>query len=206
MKLLDAHEALGFVLSQTTHIERGVYAKKYPDIQYPALIPVDTSANEWATSVTYFTSDRFGQAGWVSGVGDDIARVDVDRTKNETNVHMGNIGYGYGLEEISQARWLGQDLQSDKAAAARRAAEEFIDRVAMLGDSEKGFVGLVNNGNVPVIAAPNGAGGTATWAEGCDKKLFDPDREKPPSLWRLHHPLRRHRDGSRHYHLKLLPL
>ncbi|HHG5668033.1 TPA: hypothetical protein ACPWPV_003028 [Pseudomonas aeruginosa] len=37
-KLLDAQAALGFVVSQTTYIERQVNEIVYPDIQYPQLI------------------------------------------------------------------------------------------------------------------------------------------------------------------------
>lgn len=42
--LPDAQQALGFVVSQTSYIEQQVVAIQYPDIQYPELIPVDTSA------------------------------------------------------------------------------------------------------------------------------------------------------------------
>ena len=64
MKLFDAQAALGFVTSQTSHIEREVNATVYPDIQYPFLIPVDTSAHPFAKSVTYYSSDKFGRAAW----------------------------------------------------------------------------------------------------------------------------------------------
>lgn len=40
--------------------------------------------------------------------------------------------------------------------AARRAAEEMIDRVALLGDATKGFTGLFNAAGVTPVAAPNG--------------------------------------------------
>ncbi len=40
----DAQAALGFLLSQVTSIESEVYAIRYADIQYPRLVPVDTSA------------------------------------------------------------------------------------------------------------------------------------------------------------------
>ena len=52
----DAQAALGFLISQVSSIEQEVYAIRYGDIQYPNLVPVDTSAYPWARTVTYFTS------------------------------------------------------------------------------------------------------------------------------------------------------
>lgn len=161
--LFDAQSALGFVTSQTTIIEPGVYATRYPDIQYRDLIPVDTSGSEFATSVTYFSSDRYGAAGWINGNADDIPRAGTVRSKFETPVYTAGIGYGWGWEEVGRAQLLGINLPSEDAAAARRAAEEMVDRVALEGDTSKGFVGLFNSAAVTASAAPTGdwdAGGT----------------------------------------------
>ncbi len=162
--MIDAQVALGFVLAQTTHIEPGVYATKYPDIQYRTLIPIDTSAHPFATSVTYYSSDKFGKADWINGNADDIPRAGTTRAKHETPVYTGGIGYGYGFEEIGRAQMMGVNLPADDAAAARRAAEEMIDRVALEGDTQKGFTGLFNASGVTAYAATNGdwGGGSST--------------------------------------------
>lgn len=152
----DEQAVLGFVRSQTTHIEPGVYATRYPDIQYRDLIPVDTSASEFATSVTYMSSDQFGEADWINGNSDDIPRAGTKRAQFETPVHTAGIGYGWGWEEIGRARMLGINLQSDDAVAARRASELMVDRVALQGDARKGFQGLFNNSAVTPVAATNG--------------------------------------------------
>ncbi|HHK0663016.1 DUF2184 domain-containing protein [Pseudomonas aeruginosa] len=161
-KLLDAQAALGFVVSQTTYIERQVNEIVYPDIQYPQLIPVDTSAPEWIKTVTYYSSDKVGKADWINGNADDIPLASTERSKFETNVHMAGIGYGHGLEEISQAQMLGINLTADDAIAARRAYEEMVDRVALLGDSSKGFSGLFAYPGVTAGSAVTGNWATAT--------------------------------------------
>jgi hypothetical protein len=161
-QLFDAQAALGFVLAQTSIIEPGVNAIVYPDIQYPGLIPVDTSGSEFATSVTYFSSDRYGAADWINGNADDIPRAGTTRAKFETPVYTAGIGYGWGWEEIGRAQLLGINLPSEDAFAARRAAEEMIDRVALEGDASKNFEGLFNNSNVTPAAAPTGAWSSAT--------------------------------------------
>lgn len=157
MEIIDAQAALGFVTSQTSHIEQGVYRIKYPDIQYPALIPVDTSANPFATSVTFFSSDKFGDADWINGNADDIPLAGTEMAKFETAVFTAGIGYSYGWEEINQAMMLGHNLTADDAMAAHRAYEEMVDRVALYGDDSKGFAGgLFNYPTVTSTAATNG--------------------------------------------------
>jgi hypothetical protein len=156
----DAQTALGFVVSQTSHIETEVNETVYPDIQYAELIPVDTSAHPFATTVTYYSSDKFGKAGWINGNSNDIPLAGTERAKHETGVHMAGIGYSYGYEEINQAQMLGINLQADDAVAARRAYEEMVDGVALSGDEAKGFQGLISHASV--IAAAAGTGGWAT--------------------------------------------
>ncbi|MGI4776948.1 MAG: DUF2184 domain-containing protein [Janthinobacterium lividum] len=165
IKLLDAQAALGFVLSQTTYIERAVNQIVYGDIQYQDLIPVDTSAPEWVKTITFYSGDKFGKADWINGNADDIPRAGSERSKYESSVYTAGIGYGYGLEEISQAQMLGINLPSDDAAAARRAYEEMVDRVLLRGDATKGFQGLINNTSVTAIAAPTGNWAGATPAQ-----------------------------------------
>lgn len=163
--LFDAQSALGFVVAQTSIIEPGVYAIRYPDIQYRDLIPVDTSGSEFATSVTYYSSDRFGKADWINGNADDIPKAGTVRSRFETPVYTGGIGYGYGWEEIGRAQMLGINLPNDDAMAARRAAEEMVDRVALEGDTSKGFTGLFNAAGVTPVAAVTGDWDTATPAQ-----------------------------------------
>lgn len=158
--LIDVQAALGFVQNQTSIIEPGVYATRYPDIIYRDLVPVDTSGSEFATSVTYLSSDQYGRADWINGNSDDIPKAGTTRAQHQTPVHTAGIGYGYGWEEIGRAQMLGVNLPNDDAAAARRAAEEMVERVALYGDPDKGFTGLFDA--VPAVAAPNGDWPNAT--------------------------------------------
>lgn len=156
MNTFDAQAATAFVVSQTTHVETAVNATVYPDIQYPALIPVDTSANPFTQTVTYYSSDMFGKADWINGNSDDIPIAGSERSKFQTSVYTAGIGYGYGWEEVNVAMMSGVNLQSDDAAAARRAYEEMVDRVMLRGDATKGFSGIMNYPGVAAAAAPTG--------------------------------------------------
>lgn len=162
-ELFDAQAAMGFVVSQTTHVEAQVNEIQYPDIQYPSLIPVDTSAHPFAQSVTYYSSDKFGKANWINGNSDDIPMAGTERDRHQTSVYTAGIGYGWGWEEVNVAMMLGVPLQSDDAMAARRAYEEMVDDVALNGDARKGFSGFLDNPAVTPDGATYGDwGGTGT--------------------------------------------
>lgn len=161
----DAQAATAFILSQRTHIETEVNRTVYPEIQYPFLVPVDTSANPFTQTVTYFSMDIAGKADWINGNADDIPMAQTERSMFKTAVYTAAIGYGYGWEEVNQAMRDGVNLTAEDANAARRAYEEFVDDVALRGNAAKGFQGLYNNTNVPTIAAPTGNWATATDAQ-----------------------------------------
>lgn len=159
----DAQQlAMTFLIRQVALIEPTVYAMRYQDIQYQNLIPVDTSAPEWIQSVTYFSMDSVGQAQWFHGQAQDVPKVELTREKFETGVSMAAIGYGYTLEELGTAQLLGMNLTPDKASAARRIADEKIDQVAFVGDTVKGFTGLVNASTPTATTAPADGTGSAT--------------------------------------------
>jgi len=164
----DAQQsARAFLLSQKTHIETAAIDIRYPDIQYPGLIPLDFSANEWAKSITFFSNDRLGRAQWFHHMAKDVPRADVVREKFEHTVEMAAIGYGYTLQELGEAQLIpGTNLPSDRAAAARRAYEEFMEDIAFNGDTDKGWTGLINDTNVTAAFVEfDGTGNSTAWSD-----------------------------------------
>lgn len=150
---MDAQSALSFLTQQATHIEAEVVKIIYPDIQYPLLIPVDTSANEWAKSVTYYSMDKVGAADWFHHAAKDIPLADIQKTKFEHAIEMAAIGYRYTLEELGNAQLVGMPLTTERAEAARRAYEEFVEAKAISGDTSKNWTGLINDPNVTQVFA-----------------------------------------------------
>lgn len=176
---VDAPRALAFLVSQQALIEPNVYKTQYAAIRYPRLVPIERNAPEWVPSVTYFSMDQVGQAKWVTGAANDVPKADVLRRQFETTVSMAGIGYGYDLEEIGKAQLLNLNLPTEKADAARRASEEFIDQVALFGDTPKGYTGLLNSPNVTqgsaaATGAQNGQTNSTLWAnKTADQILLD---------------------------------
>ena len=166
--IMDSQKALSFLMPQLTHIERTVYQIKYAPIRYHEIVPVDTTANPWTPSVTYFSSDAVGTAAWFNPGSQDVPHADVVRSKYQTGVKTAAIGYSWDVEEIQQAMMLGIPLAADKASTCRRIAEEFIDQRALFGDTSVGSdfaTGLVNNAAVTAGTFPaTGSGSSTLWA------------------------------------------
>lgn len=176
INLYDAQAALSFLVAQRTFIEPTVYRTRYPELNYAELVPVDTSLNEWARSVTFFSLDMVGQAQWFSGLAQDVPNADVVRNQFEQSIAMAAIGYQYTLEELGMARLIpGTNLTSDRAMAARRGWEEFVYNVALFGDAKKGWEGLFNSTLVTAgnVAADGTAGATAWTAKTPDLIMRD---------------------------------
>lgn len=160
----DAPEALGFLVSQLTHIENGVFEKGRQPMQYQSLVPVSTEAGEYAQSITYEMYDYSGRGRKTSGKGKDINRVDVAYGQKTFQVFHGNVGYDYTQEELRVSAYLRKPLNERRAAAAMEAYERHINDVALNGEAESGITGLFNNATVPQANVPNGAAASPLWA------------------------------------------
>jgi hypothetical protein len=164
--LYDNQQQLDFLRSQLTYIEPTVYRIQYPEIMYPRLMPIDTSANEWAPSVTYYSMDRVGAADWFDANATSLPLADVSRDRREQGIEMAAIGYRYNTEELARSMMIpGTNLSTERAEAARRAYEEFIDRLVRVGDTRKRITGLFNNPYVTRITAiADGTGSSPLWS------------------------------------------
>lgn len=156
--------ALNFLRTAQNYIEPVIYKREYPDFQYRELVPVDNSAPEWTTAIDFFSmGDDVGQAREFAPDGDDIPFVDFKLDSGNSRVFMAGIGYRYNLQELAHAQTYGVRLQNDRADAAKRKYEQFVDNVAFLGRPKLGLSGLLNTASVVTIAAANGAAGTPGW-------------------------------------------
>ena len=161
----DAQAALGFVTPAFYNIERTIYQRKYPSFDYAALIPVVTEGNEWARGALFRSSDAAGKAEFLSGKGFDMPYADVTRDQALKGFELAGIGYEWSLEELNVAAMEGRSLSDEKAAAARKIAEQLLWNVGMTGTTEKNWTGLINDPAVPTAnAAADGTGTTTTWA------------------------------------------
>lgn len=151
MKHFDANPdaAMSFLVSQRTHIEQAIYEIRYPGVTYDQVIPVDSSAPEWAPIVAVQSADIRGELQFGGPNSNDDNRADVAYGLGTHPIQTGRLGYGYSLEEIQQAMLMGRDLSTDKARSTMRVFEQGLNKLAYLGNDSAGYEGLFTNSAVP---------------------------------------------------------
>lgn len=168
---VDAQVGRAFLTPQLYRIETQVYMRKYPNADLTGLIPINTDGDMWDVGTVFYSMDEAGKAEFLSGKGFDMPYASTLMDQKSRGFYLAGIGYEWSTQELQRAARLGRSLSSDKAAAARKAAQFFKRAVAMTGRtpgatvSEKGWTGFVNDPNVPAAnVAADGTGSTTTWS------------------------------------------
>ena len=169
---LDANEAL-FFTRQLEYIKSQSYDIKYPDLKAQQLIPISSEAGEGAQTIVYYTYDRTGMFKIISNYADDLPRAEVKGTEVITKIKTIGGSFAYNYEEIQAAMFAGLPLQARKAAAARLAYEQAVNRIAWLGDIENNVVGVLYHPNVTKYsAAATGTGSSRLWKDKTPTQLI----------------------------------
>lgn len=169
----DAATGLAFMISQLSGIEQKMYEKKYKAITYNLLIPISTEGGEYITAITYFFMDGKAVAKFIGTKSLNVPIAEIGTQKITVPVELAATGYEYSDEELGQAMMLGRSLTADKANTARRACEEHLQAVAMLGDTEHGLPGFINNTNVTAATVVDPGSGTEFVNKTPNQIIFD---------------------------------
>lgn len=168
--LNDAQVGYAFLTPQLYRIETEVYMTRYPSFDIARFMTVDTSGDMWDVGTLVYSMDQVGQAEFLSGAGFDMPYASSKMSQFTRNFHLAGIGYEWNTQEMQRAAKLGRSLSSDKAAAAKMAADRFVYGIAMngqtpRGESEKGWTGFINNGSAPSAQVANdGTGPSRLWS------------------------------------------
>ena len=153
---LDAMHG-AFIEQQLQSVETAVYEVKYPELKARQFFPLKTDVHEGAESFAYRISDYFGEADFISHLGDDLPMVGY-RTEKKVGLIDGIANaFGYSTHELRSAAMAGVGLDAELAKAAMRVHERKVDQVAAFGSSTHGFEGGLRHPDVEVLSA------TADW-------------------------------------------
>lgn len=168
---VDAQVGRAFLAPQLYRIETQVYMRRYPNADLTGLIPINTDGDMWDVGTIFYSMDEVGKAEFLSGKGFDMPYASTLMDQKTRGFYLAGIGYEWSTQELQRAAKLGRSLSSDKASAARKAAQFFKRSVAMTGRtpgaaaSEKGWTGFINDTDVPTAnVAADGTGSTTPWA------------------------------------------
>ena len=178
--LNDAQVGYTFLTPQLYRIETEVYMIRYPSFDIAPFMPIISDGDMWDVGTLVYSMDQVGQARFMSGGAFDMPYASTTMDQATRAFHLAGIGYEWNTQELQRAAKLGRSLSSDKAMAAKQAADRFVYGIAMTGqnprgENEKGWTGFVNNPSAPAAqVAASGAGASRLWtAKTADMILVD---------------------------------
>jgi hypothetical protein len=161
-----------FFERQLEVVKAKTYDTKYPALRAREFIPVATDVDPDAQTVTYRGYTAVALAKILASYADDLPRVDVYGAEKSVQVKGLGDAYGYGLDEIRAAAKTGVALEAKKASAARLGIETTMDRILATGDAATGLLGLLNQASALGFTVPNGATGSALWADKTPEEIL----------------------------------
>jgi hypothetical protein len=168
--LSDAQVGYAFLTPQLYRIETEVYMARYPNFDFAQFMTVDTGGDMWDIGTLVYSQDDLGQAEYLAGAAFDMPYASSRMAQATKPYYLAGIGYEWSTQELQRAAKLGRSLSSDKARAAKRAADRFLYGIAIngktpRGDAEKGGTGFVNNASAPSAQVANdGTGPSRLWS------------------------------------------
>ncbi len=164
----DAGEGV-FFERQLESVESRLYEKKLRELKFRRLLPTTNRDGPGAAQITYYFYTKFGAAKIIANPTDDLPRVDIAAERFVAQVRVVGDAFGYSTQEIRNATFANVPLEPQRAAAARRAINEEMNRIAWNGDAQFNLGGVLDNPNIPDVQADQAAGGGNSRVWGVDK-------------------------------------
>jgi hypothetical protein len=159
----DTNETF-FFARELEYVKSKSYDIEFPEMKAFKHIPISTEAGEGAQAITYAQFEEVGLARVIESYADDLPRADIRGKEYTTQVKSIGVSYGYTIQEVRSAIYVGRSLTQRQANAARRANDQQINRMAWFGNSLYNILGILNTPNIPEYLVPaTGAGTTTQW-------------------------------------------
>ena len=162
-----ADAATGIVFAQQLQaMSNRIREKEYPQWKGKNLLPMQNEAPFGAEEFAYIVADRVGMLEHITNYADDLPNIEVTGEKAVVNIRAFGGAIIYSVFEIAKATVAGMNIVDRKGMAIRNAAEQKLDQIIWVGDSETGLTGLYNAPNVTTRSA------TATWATATAVQIY----------------------------------
>ncbi|AFO47213.1 major capsid family protein [Pseudomonas putida] len=172
MRTMDAQAQaqLGFLVGNLTYIEQEVLRQPYAEIMYPRILAVDTSAPDYTESIGFKVLDYKGEPAPIGDLSHDFPVAEIGSKIGGVDVVQAGLGYFYTQIEVGKAMEMANaqgfggaiNYLAEKPIATRTLTEQWLDRVAFVGDARWPSLatgGLLKYPGVPVVSSGTLLGG-----------------------------------------------
>lgn len=157
----DAASAV--VVRETTHI-LARRAQMYTPSRFRSILRVDNSVPSWAEELELQQVKAYAEPMPVNDSTNQLPKPTF--TKDKLTIKVVEYGLAYELNDkaLERAQRTGENLPARAAIANQTAAEQHLDRLAAVGDTTFGTLGLMNQSITPVTL-PSGVWNAAADGE-----------------------------------------
>lgn len=142
----SVESATVFFARELDQVKTKTYDKQYPELSALSCFPITSEVNEGAETTTYYSYDITGMAAIINNYATDLPRVDVQGESHTASIKSVGDSYGYNVQEMRASRMAGKSLDARKGAAARRASDYMVNKIAFAGDKKHNLVGIFSDG------------------------------------------------------------
>jgi hypothetical protein len=123
--------------------------RNYRPLQFRQIVPLKTGIPEWAESLEIIKVTEQASEPVPHAMGNQKAPTpSFDRSAGYLKLFEFALAYQVFDAEITRAEKMGVNVSAKKVLANARANEEFMDKIALIGDSRYGMVGLFRAADV----------------------------------------------------------
>ena len=162
---LDRAESV-FFARETEHVMSRTYDAKPRMLKAFGLIPFNTEAGPGVSEITFRRYNSVGIAKIIADYAKDFPRVDVYGVEDSVKVKGIGNSYGYNIKEIRMSMRSGKRLDQRRAASARRAHDEKVNKMALISNPDEKTRGALDYPGMTETTLPaDGTGGSKRWAD-----------------------------------------
>jgi hypothetical protein len=163
MKLDQGEQA--FFKRELEYVKVQSYDTKQKQLKGLSIIPISTEAGNGVTEIIYRRYTAVGYAKIIADYAHDFPRVDIYGEEVAAKVKGIGDSYGYNIKEIRMSQTSGKRLDQRRALAARRANDEKVNKISLVGDISAGLYGVLNFPGITEYTVPaDGTGSSKLWS------------------------------------------
>lgn len=169
-------QSLAYFTRQLEYVYTETENEEFPELRMAngEIIPIDTSVPEGAETFTYYVHSTTGLAEFQSAYSHGTEpQVSVKRAKVNGNVERMRNGYEWDVQDLQNAQFVGDSLDTELASAARRAHDQLLNDTGLYGREDIGLPGLLTHPNITVSDAADNGSGSTQWADKTPDQIIE---------------------------------
>ena len=145
-------QALQIVTNNFQAIQAQIEEILYGDFRLDEWFPLVTNIPEGARSYSYRVVNKYGAGKFIDNSGKSANSATVSLQNVPYSLEYGGIIPSWTLEDLRNAAYAGIALDNETIKAGTEGCMNHIEDIGIVGDTARGFTGLINNASVTINA------------------------------------------------------